>query len=152
MTAPKPLTVEEIEAIEAGAQLYSDKVDRLCAAARRGIEARQEVADATADAYKCMILSSDLQARAEKAEAALAKAVRREIALAEECADAWRAAVDWSEYAGDYFKGKWNAAGDLAKCLAAEERLEAIRARNDQPSAQVASPAAQRTEGESDEH
>ena len=70
--------------------------------------------------------------------AALAEAMRMEAELAEECADAWESAVDWGAYASEYFQEKWNLAADKERLTKACERVDAIRARNDQrgPAAQ----------------
>lgn len=70
--------------------------------------------------------------RAETAEAALAEAVRREAAIAQECVNAWESAVDWGGYASEYFQKKHGYEGDVYAMELARERLAAIRARNDQ--------------------
>ena len=99
---------------------------------------RAETAEADRDAKDRQLASC--YDRMCNAEAALAEAVRREAELAEECADAWESAVDWGAYASEYFQEKWNLAADKERLTKACERVDAIRARNDQPAASPAPP------------
>ena len=85
MTAPEPITLDEIVGYERAARdralkLESHVIQRLCAAARRGIEADVvSIASQWKTAYDEEKERGDLwMADCKKAQAALAEAVRRE--------------------------------------------------------------------------
>ena len=139
--------------------LLDVQAPRLCDAARRGVEASDRLTHLEQAYQSAMRVGSEAQRRAKTAETALAEANKeildttwedhadywqkravqaeaalidttcREVLLAAECAEAWQSAVDWIAYTSEYFQEKWGAKNDLAKCKAAEARLESIRGR-----------------------
>ena len=111
MTAPEPITLDEIVGYERAARdralkLESHVIQRLCAAARRGVEADETLAGITAEwkkQYEGEKERGDLwMVDCKEAQAALAEAVRRE-----------REAIELLRQAREYTT-KYNAIGGPA--------------------------------------